>query len=46
MLSSLFAAKVTRSFGRKITMGFGALLFIAGGLVNALAQDVVSEEGC
>ncbi|XP_074269977.1 sugar carrier protein C-like [Silene latifolia] len=40
LLSSLVASTVTRKFGRKLSMLFGGVLFCAGALVNAFAQNV------
>ncbi|KAH7514019.1 hypothetical protein FEM48_Zijuj11G0044200 [Ziziphus jujuba var. spinosa] len=40
LLSSIIAAPVTRWLGRKTTMLCGGLLFLAGAIVNAFAQNV------
>ncbi|TXG47278.1 hypothetical protein EZV62_026572 [Acer yangbiense] len=40
LLSSLVASTVTRKFGRKLSMLFGGLLFLAGALINGFAQSV------
>ncbi|KAK3188128.1 hypothetical protein Dsin_027689 [Dipteronia sinensis] len=40
LLSSLVASTVTRKFGRKLSMMFGGLLFLAGALINGFAQAV------
>lgn len=40
LLASLVASTVTRKFGRKLSMLFGGVLFCAGAIINALAQNV------
>lgn len=40
LTSSIFASTVTRTFGRKLSMLFGGILFCAGALVNGFAQHV------
>lgn len=40
LLSSLVASRVTRQFGRKLSMLFGGLLFLVGALLNGFAQKV------
>ncbi|KAM7255363.1 hypothetical protein ACFE04_020604 [Oxalis oulophora] len=40
LLSSLVASTVTRKFGRKWSMLFGGLLFMAGAILNGLAQAI------
>lgn len=40
LLSSLVASTVTRKFGRKLSMLFGGVLFLAGGLINGFAKAV------
>ncbi|ESR43942.1 hypothetical protein CICLE_v10013350mg [Citrus x clementina] len=40
LIASLVASSVTRKFGRKWSMLFGGVLFLAGTLINGLAQDV------
>ncbi|GAB4823873.1 hypothetical protein N2152v2_010919 [Parachlorella kessleri] len=40
LVSCLFASWITRNWGRKVTMGIGGAFFVAGGLVNAFAQDM------
>ncbi|KAL3522164.1 hypothetical protein ACH5RR_014998 [Cinchona calisaya] len=40
LLSSLLASTITRKFGRKLSMLFGGVLFLAGALVNGLAKAI------
>ncbi|KAH9796699.1 Sugar transport protein 1 [Citrus sinensis] len=40
LLSSLVASRVTRQFGRKLSMFFGGILFLAGALLNGFAQAI------
>lgn len=40
LLSSLVASRVTRQFGRKLSMFFGGFLFLAGALLNGFAKAV------
>jgi MFS family permease len=40
LISSIFAASITRRFGRRTTMLSGGVLFCAGALVNGFAQKV------
>ncbi|ONK67961.1 uncharacterized protein A4U43_C05F5650 [Asparagus officinalis] len=40
LLASLVASTVTRSFGRKPSMLFGGLTFLAGAAINGAAKDV------
>ncbi|KAH9610685.1 hypothetical protein KSS87_003694 [Heliosperma pusillum] len=40
LLSSLVASTVTRKFGRRLSMLFGGLIFCAGAIINAGAQNV------
>lgn len=40
LTSSIFASTVTRTFGRKLSMLFGGVLFCAGALINGFAQHV------
>ncbi|KAL9424952.1 hypothetical protein AB3S75_031974 [Citrus x aurantiifolia] len=40
LIASLVASSVTRKFGRKWSMLFGGVLFLAGALINGLAQGV------
>ncbi|XP_021735450.1 sugar transport protein 10-like [Chenopodium quinoa] len=40
LIASFFASKVTKAFGRKISMLFGGLVFLAGALLNAFAVNV------
>ncbi|GAB4823874.1 hypothetical protein N2152v2_010920 [Parachlorella kessleri] len=40
LISCIFSAWITRNWGRKASMGIGGIFFIAGGLVNAFAQDI------
>ncbi|EPS73041.1 hexose transporter 1, partial [Genlisea aurea] len=40
LVSSLTASTVTRRFGRKLSMLFGGLLFLAGALINGFAEAV------
>uniref|UniRef100_A0A803LL65 Major facilitator superfamily (MFS) profile domain-containing protein n=1 Tax=Chenopodium quinoa TaxID=63459 RepID=A0A803LL65_CHEQI len=41
LLASLVASYVTRKLGRKLSMLFGGVLFCAGAIINALAQNSV-----
>ncbi|KAE9461755.1 hypothetical protein C3L33_06339, partial [Rhododendron williamsianum] len=40
LTSSIVASTVTRTFGRKLSMLFGGVLFCAGALINGFAQHV------
>lgn len=40
LLSSLVASYVTRKLGRKLSMLFGGILFLAGALLNGFAKKV------
>ncbi|KAL3522163.1 hypothetical protein ACH5RR_014997 [Cinchona calisaya] len=40
LLSSLVASTVTRKFGRKLSMLFGGILFLAGALLNGFSKAV------
>lgn len=40
LISSIVASTVTRTFGRKLSMLFGGLLFCAGALINGFAKRV------
>lgn len=40
LISSLVASTVTRRFGRKLSMFFGGILFLAGALINGFAKGV------
>uniref|UniRef100_A0A803MNV8 Major facilitator superfamily (MFS) profile domain-containing protein n=1 Tax=Chenopodium quinoa TaxID=63459 RepID=A0A803MNV8_CHEQI len=40
LIASFFASKVTKAFGRKISMLFGGVIFLAGALLNAFAVNV------
>ncbi|GMH10899.1 hypothetical protein Nepgr_012740 [Nepenthes gracilis] len=40
LIASFFASKVTKSFGRKISMLFGGIVFLAGALLNGFAENV------
>lgn len=40
LISSIVASTVTRTFGRKLSMLFGGVLFCAGALINGFAQAV------
>ncbi|CAI0444113.1 unnamed protein product [Linum tenue] len=40
LIASAFAAYVTKSFGRKISMLFGGVVFLAGSIINGAAVDV------
>ncbi|XP_074581860.1 sugar transport protein MST6-like [Curcuma longa] len=40
-VSSFFASSITRLLGRKITMIFGGLIFLAGALLNGFAKNVL-----
>ena len=40
LVASIVASTVTRKLGRKISMLFGGLLFCAGAIINAAAQNV------
>lgn len=40
LLSSLVASRVTRQFGRKLSMFFGGVLFFAGALLNGFAKAI------
>lgn len=40
LLSSLVASVITRTFGRKLSMSFGGILFLTGALLNGFAQKV------
>ncbi|KAJ4835656.1 hypothetical protein Tsubulata_021705 [Turnera subulata] len=40
LISAIFSSVITRALGRKTTMVAGGLLFAAGAIVNALAQNV------
>lgn len=40
LVASFFASTVTRVFGRKISMLFGGVTFLAGAAINGAAKDV------
>lgn len=40
LLSSLVASTVTRKFGRKLSMLFGGVMFLAGALLNGFAKAI------
>lgn len=40
IVATCFASTLTRLCGRKISMVFGGLLFLAGAVINGLAQNV------
>lgn len=40
LISSVLAAPLTRRLGRRVTMLSGGVLFLAGALINAFAQNV------
>ncbi|PQQ05750.1 sugar carrier protein C [Prunus yedoensis var. nudiflora] len=40
LIASIIAATVTRKFGRKLSMLFGGLLFMAGAIINGAAKAV------
>ncbi|GMH19491.1 hypothetical protein Nepgr_021332 [Nepenthes gracilis] len=40
LIASLMASLVTRKLGRKLSMLLGGILFFAGAIINAAAQDV------
>ncbi|QHO59144.1 Sugar transport protein [Arachis hypogaea] len=40
LVASIFASKVTRAFGRRLTMISGGVLFLAGAALNGFAQQV------
>ena len=40
LISSIGASKITRLFGRRITMLLGGILFFCGAICNAFAQNV------
>ncbi|MED6131456.1 species-specific tRNA processing [Stylosanthes scabra] len=40
LFSCLLASTVTRTYGRKISMLLGGMLFLAGALINGLAQHI------
>ncbi|PIA34384.1 hypothetical protein AQUCO_03800179v1 [Aquilegia coerulea] len=40
LISSLFASKITRKFGRKLSMLLGGLTFLIGAIINGAAKNV------
>lgn len=40
LVASIFASKITRACGRKVSMLLGGILFLVGALVNGLAANV------
>ncbi|XP_020978731.1 sugar transport protein 4-like [Arachis ipaensis] len=40
LVASIFASKVTRAFGRRLTMISGGVLFLAGAVLNGFTQQV------
>jgi MFS family permease len=40
LVASFFASSVTRIFGRKTSMCFGGLVFLAGSILNAAAINI------
>ncbi|KAL5700237.1 hypothetical protein ACHQM5_025710 [Ranunculus cassubicifolius] len=40
LISSLFASKITRRFGRRLTMLLGGLVFLFGAIINGAAANV------
>jgi MFS family permease len=40
LVASFFASVVTRAFGRKVSMCFGGLVFLAGSILNGAAINV------
>ncbi|KAF4355595.1 hypothetical protein CsatB_026608 [Cannabis sativa] len=41
LVASFFASTITRVFGRKPTMFFGGLVFLAGSILNGVAESVL-----
>lgn len=41
LVSCLFASTITRSFGRKLTMFSGGVLFLCGAILNAFAVNII-----
>ncbi|KAF9594901.1 hypothetical protein IFM89_035062 [Coptis chinensis] len=40
LIASIFASKVTRTFGRKLSMLLGGLVFLVGAIINGAAKNV------
>lgn len=41
LVACFFASGLTKKFGRKVTMFFGAVIFLAGAVLNAIASNVM-----